>query len=130
MELIVRISTLWEEDKIMNVKHRTGCSSVRYRHYHHTYTHSHSVLPPIWSPSLGFGHLLSVITLPSLGLVKSPVPTISLSSRSQMNCWPYNCGDLAPGPCLLFHPPSPALWILPFSIYKVWFCLSFLTDVA
>ena len=75
----------------------------------HTHTHTHSVLPPIWSPSLGFEHLLSVITLPSLGLVKSRVPTISLSSCSQMNCWPYKCGDLAPGPCLLFHPPSPTL---------------------
>ena len=46
----------------------------------HTHTHTHSVLPPIWSPSLGFEHLLSVTTLPSLGLVKSPVPTVSLSS--------------------------------------------------
>ena len=38
----MRISKLREEDEIMNVKHQTqtGCSSVRYHHYHRTYTHT------------------------------------------------------------------------------------------
>ena len=45
MELVMRISNLWEEDEIMNVKYQTqtGCSSVRYRHYHHTHTHTHTL---------------------------------------------------------------------------------------